>query len=326
MNIDKSLEIIKALSDNSRLRILRALLEKPYYVEELGARLNLGAPTVSFHLKKLEQAGFVKKEKEQYYVIFSVKEETLKLTLKDLVLIDDKDKENQDKRLEDYKIKVLHTYFKKNRLLRLPSQEKKRRIVLEEFASKFAPEKQYAESEVNNIITGMYDDYCTIRRELIDRKIMMRNGTTYKLVEKIESILTEKKASENKKGKTTMDRKTELKHEYKMNPRQGGIYMIKNNVSGKIFIGCGPNVEAQMNKQMFLLNINTMPVEELQKDWNKYGADKFTFEALDRLKLKEGMSMRDYKSELLLLAEMWIDKLKAKGENGYNEVSEKGKK
>jgi len=322
MNIEKSLEIIKAIGDNSRLRILRALLEKSYYVEELSARLDLGAPTVSFHLKKLEQAGFVKKAKEQYYVVFSVNEDALSMTLKELVLIDDSDSPMQDKRLVDYRSKVIKTYFKKGKLLRLPAQEKKRRIVLEEFGARFNLNMKYEEIEVNQIITQMYDDYCTIRRELVDRKIMARSGTKYHLLLKGEAMLNNEIMKDRIQGKTRMDRKAELKNEYKMNPRQGGIYIIKNTVNGKIFIGSGPNVEGQINKQKFMLGINSMPVVELQNDWNKYGEEKFTFEILDRLKRKEEMSSKDYKNELLLLEEMWVDKLKVNKTDYYNVFNE----
>lgn len=319
MNIEKSIEIIKALGDSSRLRILKALLEKPYYVEELAARLNLGAPTVSFHLKKLEQADFVKKEKEQYYVMFHAKEEALDITLRELVQIEDKDNEVQDKRLEEYREKVLKTFFRNGKLLRLPSQEKKRRIILDEFAGRFLPDRKYCEAEVNEIINRLYEDHCTIRRELVDLRIMKRSGGEYRLLKQTEPKPVSEYIGKKEKGKNKMDRKAELKKAYKMNPRQGGIYQIKNLVNGKTFIGSGPNVEAQINKQLFMLKLNSMPVEELQKDWNKFGEDKFEFTVLDRLKRKDETSMKDYKSELLLLEEMWIEKLKVTGENGYNQ-------
>ena len=318
VSIERSLEIIKALGDGSRLRILKSLMEKPYYVEELSARLNLGAPTVSFHLKKLEQAGIVKKEKEQYYVVFYIKEDALNITLKDLIITDDRESVLQDKRLENYKTRVLKTYFRNGKLTKLPSQEKKRRIILDEFASRFENSRKYKEAEVNEVISLLHDDYCTIRRELIDRSMMMRNGLNYWVNNNTDTLLSPEIINTKKEGKRKMDRKAELKHEYKMNPRQGGVYQIINHANGKIYIGSGPNVEAQINKQLFMLKLNMMPVEPLQKDWNKYGEEKFTFEVLDRLKRKDEMSMKEYKNELILLEEMWIDKLNTVGEKGYN--------
>ena len=82
MKLQESLMIFKALSDSSRLLIVSSLLQKPQYVEELAQRLNLADSTVSFHLKKLETAQLVYKEKQQYYVIFHLNEQIFDSTLR----------------------------------------------------------------------------------------------------------------------------------------------------------------------------------------------------------------------------------------------------
>ncbi len=63
--------------------------------------------------------------------------------------------------------KVLSSFIKKNCLVKLPVQRKKRLIILDEFVKKNSPNKKYKEAKVNQIITELYDDYCTIRRLLI---------------------------------------------------------------------------------------------------------------------------------------------------------------
>jgi len=84
MEIEKSIEIIKSLADTSRLRVLNSLMIKPQYVEELANRMNLAVSTVSFHLKKLEKAGLINKQKEQYYVIYSLNEGLFNKSLREL--------------------------------------------------------------------------------------------------------------------------------------------------------------------------------------------------------------------------------------------------
>jgi Uncharacterized protein conserved in bacteria len=318
MNINKSLEIIKSLADSSRLKIMHVLLKKPYYVEELAALLNLGAPTISFHLKKLEQANLVRKEKEQYYVVFHINNVLLSATIKDLIQVEDNENDIQDERIVQYKKKVIRTYFKNGRLERLPSQEKKRKIILEEFAARFELNRKYTEHEVNDSIMESYEDYCTVRRELIDRKIMKRKDTYYWLIEKVESRIIESLNTQNKKDKKKMDRKAELKQAYKMNPRQGGVFQIKNLVNGKVFIGSGANAEGQINKYKFGLKLNSTDNVELQNEWNTYGAENFSFEILDYLKMKDDMTIKEYKTELTLLEEMWCEKLNVYGNKGYN--------
>jgi DNA-binding transcriptional ArsR family regulator len=72
MDAEKSIIIMKAIADPSRLAIINALLEKPQYLEEVAERHCLAASTVSFHLSKLEKAGLVSKQKQQYYTVFSI--------------------------------------------------------------------------------------------------------------------------------------------------------------------------------------------------------------------------------------------------------------
>lgn len=59
MNEAEAVRLFKCLSDKSRLQILKSLAIEDMYVERLAERLNLTAPTVSFHLKKLADAGAV---------------------------------------------------------------------------------------------------------------------------------------------------------------------------------------------------------------------------------------------------------------------------
>ncbi len=49
--MSETLGILKALADDTRLKILRALSERDMYVELLAERLQLSAATVSFHMK-----------------------------------------------------------------------------------------------------------------------------------------------------------------------------------------------------------------------------------------------------------------------------------
>ena len=63
MEISRALDALAALAQDTRLRIFRALV--PRGPEGLAAgriaqRLDLAAPTLSFHLAKLEQAGLVR--------------------------------------------------------------------------------------------------------------------------------------------------------------------------------------------------------------------------------------------------------------------------
>ncbi|MCK4259168.1 MAG: metalloregulator ArsR/SmtB family transcription factor [Halanaerobiales bacterium] len=179
----KSIKLFKALADRSRLLIINALMEKPLYVELLAERLQLSASTISFHLKKLEDVGFVYSEKEQYYVIYHLRKELLDKTLKELINVEDIEKKVQEARVEQYRKKVLDAFLEYGKLKAIPVQRKKRRIILEEIAKKFEKGRVYSEKEVNLIITEFHDDFCTIRREMVGEKIFQRENGIYQLCE-----------------------------------------------------------------------------------------------------------------------------------------------
>jgi len=179
MHISESIRTFKALADNSRLMIVNTLMEKPQYVEEIAQRFNLAVSTTSFHLKKLEAAKLVNKEKQQYYSVYSINMKRINNRIKDMVTFENLEKIIQEERIENYKQKVKNTFFKNGRLTKIPVQHKKRWIVLEAIADKFKHGKKYPENEVNRIIKKSFDDYCTIRRYFIDEKVMERKDSVY---------------------------------------------------------------------------------------------------------------------------------------------------
>ncbi|HVO66556.1 MAG TPA: metalloregulator ArsR/SmtB family transcription factor [Syntrophales bacterium] len=62
------IKVMKALSDPNRVKILKMLQHKAMCVCEMQAALGIAQPTVSKHLKFLEQAGLVKFSKEGQWV------------------------------------------------------------------------------------------------------------------------------------------------------------------------------------------------------------------------------------------------------------------
>ncbi len=298
---------------------MQSLLDKPQYVEELSERLDLAASTVSFHLKKLEQAQLVSKKKEQYYVVFYPDLNRLALTLRELVAVEDSEKSVQDARIQQYRQKVIRTFFQQGRLSRLPSQQKKRRIILEEIAKKFQTDRQYSEQELNDIIAEVHEDYCTIRREMVDWKIMAREGGRYWRLDDNASETLISSLPQQTEGKNTMDRRKELKLAYKQTLRSGGVFQVKNLVNGKCFIGSAPDVDAKLNGQYAELKLGSHRNKALLQDWNTYGPDNFTFEVLEYLEPRNDPHYTS-REELATIENIWLDKLQPYGEQGYNPV------
>ncbi len=66
------IRVMKALSDPGRVKIIKILQTKELCVCELTAVLGLAQPTVSKHLKTLEDAGLVEQRKEGPWVNYRV--------------------------------------------------------------------------------------------------------------------------------------------------------------------------------------------------------------------------------------------------------------
>lgn len=176
------IKIFKCLADKSRLLIINNLMESPMYVELLAERLDLAPSTVSFHLKKLEEVELVYSVKEQYYVTYYLNKDMLSLNLSEIISEAQWETDIQSEREEQYKESVIKTFFSYGKLKSIPVQQKKRKIVLEKIAESFEPDKEYSEREVNIIIADFHDDFCTIRRAMIEFKILERENTVYKVV------------------------------------------------------------------------------------------------------------------------------------------------
>ncbi len=327
MELKETVKILKALADESRLLIANALLQKPCYVEELSQRLNLSMSTVSFHLKKLEQANLVYKEKQQYYVMYYAAKPMFFITLENLIGFNNPQKQKEEERMDRYIQKVIATFFENGRLIKLPTQHKKRIIVLEVIASTFDKSHDYQEAQVNELITFIYDDYCTIRRLLVDEGFMVRAGDRYRLVkteleddEIREEPLTLQDITQHVKtenGHTMKDTKKELKRQYLDNPPPMGVFQIRNTKNNKVFIGCSENLPGMLNRYRFQLKLGSHRNKDLQSDWNEFGQDAFVFEILDVLEPKTDPDWNSEK-DLLELKELWLEKLNPYDEFGYN--------
>ncbi|MFN4196847.1 MAG: ArsR/SmtB family transcription factor [Caldimicrobium sp.] len=70
MEITKISKKIEALASTSRLKILSLLSLRPFCVCELAQILNLAQPTLTRHLQKLEEAGFVSVKRHKFYNIY----------------------------------------------------------------------------------------------------------------------------------------------------------------------------------------------------------------------------------------------------------------
>jgi hypothetical protein len=111
--------------------------------------------------------------------------------------------------------------------------------------------------------------------------------------------------------------KKQLKKNYQGSTRPMGVFLIRNNLNDKLFLGAGLDLHGIINRHKFQLKNGTHPNKQLQTDWNQLGSDNFAFEIVDELKPREGVEF-DYRQELDFLETLWLEKLQPFGDRGYN--------
>ena len=120
-----AIKLFKCLADKSRLQILKSLVKEDMYVERLAERLDLTPATISFHLKKLEDAKAVTSRKEQYYTMYSIRKEVFMTNILDIIKEESDEADEQKQREEAYRKKVISAFFEYGKLKSIPAQRKR---------------------------------------------------------------------------------------------------------------------------------------------------------------------------------------------------------
>lgn len=179
------LEMLKALADESRLAILRLLQPGEQTVGDLAKQVDLGEPTVSHHLTRLREAGFVSLRmagNQRYYRINSVGLARFKRLAAEIELPQPKIELSDDDTQwidalgwEKEDAQVLRDHTQGTKITHLPTKQKKLLVLLRWLATMFQAGTLYSEAEVNEVLKAVYkEDYISLRRDLVDLGYLRR--------------------------------------------------------------------------------------------------------------------------------------------------------
>jgi hypothetical protein len=114
-----------------------------------------------------------------------------------------------------------------------------------------------------------------------------------------------------------MKTRKELKEEFKQIKYKMGVFQIRNTVNGKIFLGSSLDLKAIWFAQKLQLETGTHQNRDLQKDWEEYGPENFSYEIIEEIHETEGKPL-DYRKEIKALEQMIIEDLQPFENKGYN--------
>lgn len=103
--------------------------------------------------------------------------------------------------------------------------------------------------------------------------------------------------------------KKELQAQYKEREVIGGVYLIKNTLNDKILLVSTTDLYGSKNRFEFSQKTGSCVDLKLQNDWNEQSGSGFVFEALEELKKDKAQTADEFKADISVLKEMWLDKL-----------------
>jgi predicted transcriptional regulator len=173
------LDFFKALSDETRLKLLGILSTRECSVEELAALLNLKAPTISHHLAKLKALNLVTLSPEGNTHLYRLNLEQLQHLSRDLLSPNQLQTLAEDIQPDAWESTVLKSFLDGDRIISIPTARKKRFVLLKWLVEKFESDRTYTEKEINTILKQHHEDSATLRQEFIGYQFMNRQDGIY---------------------------------------------------------------------------------------------------------------------------------------------------
>jgi hypothetical protein len=161
--------LLGLIADEDRLKVVAALALGARTAGDVRERTGLDARAVGKALARLEDAGVVTADGDEW----ALEPETLREAAR--VPAPQEEYAGADAETA----KVLRSFLRGGRIVRFPAQRSKRRILLDHVVQVFEPGQRYAENDVNAMLRAFTDDYVTVRRYLVDEDLLSRENGVY---------------------------------------------------------------------------------------------------------------------------------------------------
>jgi hypothetical protein len=164
--------IVGLLADPARLKVVAALALGAGTIEDVSAAAGLPLKDVALAARRLARAGLVHRDGHALALhtdrFGTAARAAAEAAPAPLPLSADP--------AEDA---VLSAFVRNGRLVAVPAQQSKRRIVLEHLVRVFEPGVRYPEREVNALLAVWHADVAALRRYLVDEGLLSREAGVY---------------------------------------------------------------------------------------------------------------------------------------------------
>jgi hypothetical protein len=176
--IDDVQRLARAFADPMRLRVAAALLEADAALDQLAARLNLRPAEIARQLTYLRDSGFVVEQIVDNLISYAFDLNELRRASRAAFASSRPASPEIDG--DAFERKTLRDFVKDGRLISIPVNRKKLLVILGWLATQFAPNTDFPERDVNEILARAHPDFATLRRDLVDFGFLTRDHGIYR--------------------------------------------------------------------------------------------------------------------------------------------------
>jgi hypothetical protein len=110
---------------------------------------------------------------------------------------------------------------------------------------------------------------------------------------------------------TSRERRDELRSTYEQRPREAGVYVLRNTVTGRILVASSADLASVRNRLEFGQSTDSTGVldRRLVADARKHGMASFDLEVVDRLEPDADRDAVQTFADLSALEALWREKL-----------------
>ena len=167
--------LVGLLAEESRLKVVSAIVLGATTDQAVAAAAGLDAKTVSKALDRLSRGGLVETTTEGR---LRVAVEKFKDAAQSAAAARPQPRPEELGATAD-QANVLRNYLVDGKLSHIPSQRTKRLVVLDFLAGQFEPGRVYPEEQVNYMLGRFHPDYAALRRYLVEEQLVERREGFY---------------------------------------------------------------------------------------------------------------------------------------------------
>lgn len=177
-SIETVLPLLKLLANETRLRLIGIVADGEQSVGSLARRLKVTEATMSHHLWKLTSANLLAMRAEGTTHYYRLNAEALQSINKSLLKPAKLLRQPVTAGKDPAEARILNSFVFDGRITKIPEQHAKRHVVLQWVLDRLE-NRRYREREISEILKAYFDDYATLRRELVNHRLMKREGGIY---------------------------------------------------------------------------------------------------------------------------------------------------